>query len=95
MGNVQMLLKALADKKQVLIGKSKVREIPYPCSNEDPRCQETLRRLKERSDWMVRMGVPRLVDPKRHKFTTAAQTDVGQTFDRIKRLQTGVARRVK
>lgn len=92
MGNVQMLLKALADKKQVLMGN----EVTYfPCSNEDPRCQETLRRLKEKSDWMVRMGVPRLIDAKRHKFTTAAQTDVGQTFDRIKRLQTGVARRVK
>lgn len=94
-----MLLKTLADQKQVLmdkLGLSVNKEPEYfPCSFDDPRVKETMRRLKERSDWMVRMGVPRLVDKQRHNFTTAAQTDVGQTFDRIKRLQTGVARRIK
>lgn len=92
-----MLLKALADQKQVLMEKlGRGNEVTYfPCSFDDPRIQETMRRLKERSDWMVRMGVPRLVDKQRHNFTTAAQTDIGQTFDRIKRLNTGVARRVK
>lgn len=94
-----MLLKALADQKQVLmdkLGLSTNKEPEYfPCSFDDPRVQETMRKLKERSDWMVRMGVPRLVDLDRHLFTTAAQTDVKVTFDRIRRLQVGVARRVK
>ena len=93
-----MLFKTLADQKQVLMGKlglGKGSEVTYfPCSFEDPRVQETMRRLKEQSDWMVRMKVPRLVD-KGTKFTTAAQTDVGKTFDAIRRLKTGVARRVK
>lgn len=94
-----MLLKALADQKQVLMEKLGLKngsEVAYfPCSFDDPRVQETMRRLKERSDWMVAMGVPRLVDLDRHLFTSAAQTDVRITFDRIRRLQTGVARRVK
>lgn len=94
-----MLLKTLADQKQILMDKLGLgggSEVTYfPCSFEDPRVQETMRRLKEQSDWMKRMGVPRLVDAERHNFTTAAQTDVGRTFDRIRRLQTGVARRVK
>lgn len=94
-----MLLKTLADQKQVLmekLGLENGSEVSYfPCSFDDPRIKETMRRLKERSDWMVRMGVPRLVDKERHNFTTAAQTDVKATFDRIRRLQTGVARRVK
>jgi hypothetical protein len=94
-----MLLKTLANQKQVLmdkLGLSPDKEAGYfPCSFEDPRVKETMRKLRERSDWMERMGVPRLVDLNRYKFTTAAQTDVGQTFDRIRRLKTGAARRVK
>lgn len=75
--------------------KADAKEPTYlPCSNEDPRCQETLRRLKERSDWMQKVGVPRLIDKARHKFTTAAQTDVGQTFARIRMLKDGM-RRIK
>ena len=99
MGDVQVLLKTLADQKQVLMDKLGLgggSEVTYfPCSFDDPRVQETMRKLKEKSDWMVRMGVPRLMDLDRHLFTTAAQTDVRITFDRIRRLQTGVARRVK
>lgn len=94
-----MLLKTLADQKQVLMEKLNLKkeeeDAYFPCSLDDPRVQETMRRLKERSDWMVRMGVPRLLDQNGHKFSTAAQTDVGQTFDRIRRLQSGVARRIK
>lgn len=94
-----MLLKTLADQKQVLmdkLGLSVNKEPEYfPCSFDDPRVKETMQKLKERSDWMVRMGVPRLVDLDRHLFTSAAQTDVRITFDRIRRLQVGVARRVK
>lgn len=67
----------------------------FPCSNEDPKCQETARRLKEKADWMIRMKIPRLVDKERHHFTTAAQTDVGKRFDEIRRLKSGIARRVK
>ena len=88
-----MLPKTLADKKQVLMDRPE--EAAYfPCSFDDPRVKETMRRLKEQADWMARMGVPRLVD-RGAKFTTSAQTNVGQTFDRIRRIQTGVARRVK
>jgi hypothetical protein len=43
---------------------------------------------------MQKVGVPRLIDKTRHKFTTAAQTDVAQTFARIKILKDGI-RRVK
>jgi len=65
-----------------------------PCTNEDPRCQETLRKLRERGEWMAKTGIPRLLG-KGTKFTSAAQTDIGKTFDSIRRLKTGVARRIK
>lgn len=96
-----MLPKTLADQKQILrsykvrLSSNKKFDEPFPCSFDDPRVIETMKRLKEKSNWMVKMGIPRLVDKGPHRFTSAAQTDVGKLFDEIRRLKTGVARRVK
>lgn len=68
---------------------------PYaPCTHEDPRCQETLRRLAECRDRMRRMKSG-LLDgsPKDRPYTRGA--DVESTFNRARALVTGPVRMVK
>lgn len=65
-----------------------------PCSSEDPRCAETMRRLAECRERMRRMKAGLLDAPER-KFTDAASTDVSATIRRAQARTIGPVRAVR
>ena len=65
-----------------------------PCTRDDPRCAETLRRMAESRDRMRRMKSG-LLDgtPKDRPYTRGA--DVQSTFNRARAIVTGPVRMVR
>ena len=65
--------------------------VPHPCSSEDPRCAETIRRLAEVRERMRRMksGV---LDGR--AFTCSASTDVAATIRKARAIGYGPVRAV-
>jgi len=64
-----------------------------PCSSEDPRCAETIRRLAECRERMRRMRSGLLDDPNR-RFTDSASTDVAATIHKARTMNVGPVRAV-
>ncbi len=68
----------------------------HPCSSEDPRCAETLRRLAECRERMRRMKAGLLdTKPDERRFTSSAGTDVSATIRRAQALTIGPVRAVR
>ena len=66
-----------------------------PCSSDDPRCAETLRRLAECRERMRRMKAGVLdTRPDERRFTDAASTDVAATIRRARAQTIGPVRAV-
>ena len=65
----------------------------HPCSSEDPRCAETIRKLAECRERMRRVRSGLLDDPNR-KFSNSAGTDVAATIRRAMAVGYGPVRAV-